>query len=312
MKSHLLTNYKTLYKIKDMFLNKNDTSYYTRSILNKKKIDTNTISIVMTACNRSIQTYFTLKTIKESNHKNVQIIIVDDSTHDPILLDKLKSYDMHIELINIRNKYWVNPCINYNIGFQFIKGDKIIIQNAEVCHLGDVIDYVAKNVVDNNYYAFNVLTIANMENNYKLYNISPFNYNQFQEISELCGSRYYNIWYQHHIHRNAFFHFLTACTKSTFNIFKGFDIDYALGIDYDDAQLVSDIETCGITLKNIHEQIIGIHQWHTQTASGSLSNNFNNNVIYDCKKKYYNNNKKLLQFTSFNENEIVDVINTHL
>ena len=70
MKSHLLTNYKTLYKIKDMLLNKNDTTYYSRNIINKKIIDTNTISIVMTACNRSVQTYFTLKTIKESKHKN--------------------------------------------------------------------------------------------------------------------------------------------------------------------------------------------------------------------------------------------------
>jgi len=312
MKSHLLTNYKTLYKIKDMLLNKNDTTYYSRNIINKKIIDTNTISIVMTACNRSVQTYFTLKTIKESKHKNVQIIIVDDSTFDPVLLDNLKTFDMHIELINIKNKYWINPCINYNIGFQFIKGDKIIIQNAEVCHLGDVIDYVANNIIDNKYYVFNFLTIANMENNYKLHNILPFNYHKIQEISELCGSRYYGIWYQHHIHRNSYFHFLTACTKKTFDTIKGFDIDYALGIEYDDVQLVFDINSYNITFINVQEQILGVHQWHKQTASGSLSNNINNNVLYDCKKKYYNNNKKLLQFTSFNENELVDVINTHL
>lgn len=312
MKQHLLTNYKTLYKIKDMLLNKSDTTYYSKSIINKKQLDSNTVSIVMTACNRSMQTYFTLKTIKESNHKNVQVIIVDDSSHDPILLDKLKTFDMHIELINIKNKYWVNPCINYNIGFKYVEGGKIIIQNAEVCHLGDVVGYVANNVMDKKYYAFNVMTIANMENNYKLHNISSFNYNKLQEISGLCGSRYYGIWYQHHQHRNAFFHFLTACTKSTFDTIKGFDIDYALGIDYDDAQLVFDINANDITCINVPGPNIGIHQWHEQSASGSLSNNINNKDLYYCKKKYYDDNKKLLQFTSFEENEVICAINAYL
>ena len=252
----------------------------------------------MTACNRSIQTYFTLQTIKNSNYTNVQIIIVDDSTKDQISLDKLKIFDMHIELINIKNKFWVNPCINYNIGFKFIKGGKVIIQNAEVCHLGDVVNYVGNNVMDDKYYAFNILTIANMENNSKLHNIVPFNYDNFKEISKLCGSRYYGIWYQHHIHRNIYYHFMTACTKKTFDLFQGFDIDFALGVEYDDDQLVTDIKARGITLSNCPEHIIGIHQWHEQSASGSLSKNINNKILFDCKKKYYANNKTLLHLST--------------
>ena len=41
-------------------------------------INAETISIVMTACNRSRQTYFTLQTIQNSSHKAIQVIIVDD------------------------------------------------------------------------------------------------------------------------------------------------------------------------------------------------------------------------------------------
>jgi hypothetical protein len=51
----------------------------------------NTISIVMTASNRSKQTYFTLKTIEKCSFKNVQLIIVDDSDIDPIKKEELKN-----------------------------------------------------------------------------------------------------------------------------------------------------------------------------------------------------------------------------
>lgn len=313
MKAHFLANYKTLYKVKNMLDNMSDNNeYFSRTIINQNNLDTNTISIVMTACNRSIQTYFTLKTINNSEYKNVQVILIDDSTYDPVLPDKLKYFDTHVELISIKKKFWVNPCVNYNIGFKYVEGGKVIIQNAEVCHLGDVIKYTAENVVDNKYHVFNVTTISNMENNYKLYEIEPFVYNSLHRILPLCNSTYFGSWYQHHIYRNAFYHFLTACTKNTFDIFKGFDIDYALGIEYDDDQLVFDIRANGINFVNVPEQFMGIHQWHTQSASGSLSNNHNNRHIFEQKKNYYNNNKKLLSFVSFKEEEIVQAINNYL
>ena len=82
----------------------------------------NTISIVMTSSNRSKQLYFTLKTIEKTLFKNIHIIIVDDSDVDPIIKEYINGYAFHIDLIYIqtKNKNWINPVINYNIGFKFI------------------------------------------------------------------------------------------------------------------------------------------------------------------------------------------------
>jgi glycosyltransferase involved in cell wall biosynthesis len=103
-------------------------------------ITAETISIVMTACNRSKQTYFTLQTIQNSSHKAIQIILVDDSDAEPITKEELEKYPFYIDFISIKmqNKKWVNPVVNYNIGFEYIRGSKVVIQNAEVCHVGDV------------------------------------------------------------------------------------------------------------------------------------------------------------------------------
>ena len=55
----------------------------------------------MISSDRSIQTYFTLKTINNlSENKNVQIILIDDSSTDPIKIDELYVYThLQIDLI---------------------------------------------------------------------------------------------------------------------------------------------------------------------------------------------------------------------
>lgn len=302
-KVHLLNNYQKLYKIKEM-LETNDMSYYSITKINEKQLNDKTISIVMTSCNRSVQTYFTLDTISRSSYTNVQIIIVDDSTNDPIIQTELQKYNMHIELINIKNKFWVNPCINYNIGFNCIRGSKVIIQNAEVCHIGDVLNYINEKVQDDEYHAFNVVALKNIDVNNLLYNIQNLTYDNYQEISKLFW-----MWYQHPNHRNVYFHFLVALSKKTLDKIGGFDIDYALGIDYDDADFVSSMMKNNIKMINTPETIFGIHQWHTQTLSGSHSQNVNNKDLYFCKERYYAENKQFLNLTSYNQTEITDIIN---
>ena len=203
MKNHLIANYEKLYQIKEI-LDTQNNNYFTTIKINEKELNDNTVSIVMTACNRSVQTYFTINTIANSSYKNVQVILVDDSTTDPVTIEKLQEYNIHIELINIKNKFWVNPCVNYNIGFKHIKGSKVIIQNAEVCHVGDVINYVVNNVNNDEYHAINVCALMNLSANSALYNIGDMEYSNYDKITDLCISW----WYQHSIHRNEYFHFL--------------------------------------------------------------------------------------------------------
>ncbi|QKF93571.1 glycosyl transferase family 2 [Fadolivirus algeromassiliense] len=303
-KSYFLENYNKLYTLKEL-LKMRDSNYFDITIINEQVIDSNTISIVMTACNRSKQTYFTLKTIAESSYKNVQIIIVDDSSSDKISINELEKYNLHIELINIKNKFWVNPCINYDIGFSFIKGSKIIIQNSEVCHVGDIVDYVYKNIVDNEYNVFNVISLKNLESNNQLYRMNVITSKNYMNLNKHLG-----IWYQHPKHRNKNYHFLTALTKNTFDIIGGFDIDYALGKDYDDNGFLLKIMFNKIKINNVNEEtLMGIHQWHEQSACGSVSKNYNNEKLFKAKSQYNKENETYLELTSYNEKEAYDIIN---
>ena len=156
----------------------------------------------MTSSNRSKQTYFTLSTLDPLDCK-LQVILVDDSTHDPIDLEKLKEFSFHIDFIQINRdvKNWFNPLVNYNIGFKFIKGSKVIIQNAEVCHIGSVLNFV-KNIIDDNYYVFDVNASSNFETNEKIYNHcgrlnelidqSPYNH----LTTEIYNQPLFYRWYQ--------------------------------------------------------------------------------------------------------------------
>ena len=75
---HLLPLLRTLVESKDQ-------TYYNYKIINEKPITDSTISIIMTSHERSQQVYFTLETINMCSSKDLQIIIVDDSSQDPVL-----------------------------------------------------------------------------------------------------------------------------------------------------------------------------------------------------------------------------------
>ena len=225
-------------------------------------IHNNTISIVMTASNRSKQTYFTLKTIERCSFKNVQLIIVDDSDIDPIEKDILGRYPFHIDFISIRkeNKNWINPVVNYNIGFKFIKGSKVVIQNAEVCYIGDILGFVSSNVIDYNYYIFDVKGIDTLENNEIIYNTENL-------TTKIYNKNIFSMWYQGR-DRICNYHFLTALTRNTFELVKNFSYDYTFGVDYDDNDFLLKIKSKNIKIINIfHDEynLGGIHLYHTSS-----------------------------------------------
>jgi len=156
----LIANKDTIIEIKGK-VESLDNSLFNHYNIPNIPIYDDTISIVMTSSNRSKQVYYTLKTIEKCSFKHVHVIIVDDSDIDPIKKEELEKYAYHIDLVYIRteNKNWINPVVNYNIGFKFIKGSRVVIQNAEVCYIGDILGWISQNVSDNNYYSFDVKAI---------------------------------------------------------------------------------------------------------------------------------------------------------
>ena len=290
----ILERKSKIFEIKNNVENK-ASSLYVHTKINNNIMDENTVSIVMTASNRSKQTYFTLKTINDSLHKNIQVIIVDDSTTDGINAEFLqKKYSFNIELIKIRreNKNWHNPLVNYNIGFTFIKGGKVIIQNAEVCHIGDVISYVNKNLISNNYYSFDVKASASFSNNEIIY------YSNTRNV-DIYEKNIYNSWYQSK-DCNRHFHFLIAMQRDTFNIIKGFSYDYAFGAGYDDDDFVLKARSHGITLNNVFHDVYnlgGIHLFHAPAVYTWDKDVESNMELFSNKKKYYSEKGEYIDIT---------------
>ena len=117
----LVLNKDSIYEIKKK-VDSLDSSMITHYNYPNIPIYDDTISIVMTSSNRSRQVNYTLQTIQKCLFKHIHVIIVDDSDIDPIKKEELEKYPYHIDLVYIRteNKNWINPVINYNIGFKFI------------------------------------------------------------------------------------------------------------------------------------------------------------------------------------------------
>ncbi len=145
------------------------------------------ISIVMAYYNRKQQTIFTLDTISKSKHQDYEVIIVDDgSSSENRLEDVIYKYKFPIKLIRIEplNKKWINPCIPYNIGFKHASGDIIIIQNPEVCYIGDIISYVNNQLYNKHdmYLSFRCFASPSFEYNDRLKKICKrFYYKRIKE-----------------------------------------------------------------------------------------------------------------------------------
>lgn len=281
-------------------LENNLNSIVNCTVYNQINID-NMISIVMTTHDRIPQTLFTLDTINKSLscHK-IQVIIVDDSVKfiNSSLFSKYK-FEINYVKINNRNKTWINPCVNYNIGFKFVKGKKIIIQNSEVCHVGDIVSYLDDKLISGTYFVFDVMNspLDKINNEiYDLWNADLFNY---KNIIDFFDSRNINDWYQHYPYYSRNFHFLTAIHIDDFLKTGGFDCDFAMGISYDDDEFVYRIsQVLKLKIYNVENQenkIFGVHQYHTKILD--LHENVQglsqvNKILLNFKTNYFSKTKK--------------------
>lgn len=279
----LAENLHRLPEIKALISQQNDKQYSYTAIRNRP-ITEQTISIVMTSSNRSKQVYQTFFTLLHSSYKDVQIILVDDSTTDAVDAEILKKFPFWIDFIQInrQNKFWINPCVNQNIGFQFVKGSKVILQNSEVCHIGDVVSYVNTNVNDNNYLVFDVKACSNFASNDFLYEIhEPL-------TTDIQNAPFYSCWQQNAKEKDRKLHFMAAFSKSTLEKIKGFSLDYSFSADFDDDDLLLIVKAAGINFQSIsHEDsnVGGIHLYHVNSHIAWTART-SNDTLFQKKRDY--------------------------
>lgn len=233
------------------------------------------ISIVTAYYNRKQLFVNTLRSIKQQNSKDLlEVIAVDDGSEENERLEDLVSEFPFLKVIRLekKNKWYHNSCIPFNIGFRAAKGDKIIIQNPECFHYGNILDYTENNLVQNTYLSFGCFsldkdstnTIDEIFTEKKTEEVIKKN-NDFARNDGDAG------WYNHSLYRPKAYHFCTAITRNDLQSLGGFDELYALGIAYDDDEFLSRIKKKNLEINFIDEELV-LHQNHYSPNSNSFQN----------------------------------------
>jgi UDP-N-acetylglucosamine 2-epimerase (non-hydrolysing) len=177
--------------------------------------------------------------------------------------------------------------VNYNIGFSFIKGERVLIQNSEVAHIGDILQAVHE-LKDSSYFVFNVLASRGFEENERIYSLNDMSYVGTHK-EEFC-----NVWLQHTQIINKAYHYLTFTTRKNIDKIQGFSWDYAFSVSYDDDDLLLKIRLHNIPIVNVDQTdtLIGIHLFHSMAKTTAKYEYRQGKELFDAKKDYCETYKK--------------------
>jgi len=250
------------------------------------------ISIVTAYYNRKRLFVRTLQSISLNYGKiDFEVIVVDDGSDDNERLEDLQKDFPFLRVIRLEkeNKWYSNPCIPFNIGFEEAIGDKIIIQNPECYHFGDILQYVNENLKENHYLSFGCFSLDKKNTDDDLLFFDREN------ISSIIEENSYVVktdgglgWYNHSQHRPGAYHFCTALMTSDLVDLGGFDSRYSNGFGYDDDDLIFRIRQKGMKIKFLNN-IVAIHQ-----------NHYVHQVSIDEQKQKYINEKAKRNQSIFN------------
>ena len=234
------------------------------------------VSIVASYYNRIEQFTRTLDSINRSKHDDVEIIMVDDGSVSWHRLESLADKQDNLKVIRVEpeDKWYVNPCIPFNMGLKEATGDVIIIQNPECLHVGDIISNAASRAEEGKYLSYPCYSLDDMAT--QLLPDTPHPSTDWhnllripllpQSMAAIHLSTPGSLgWYNHPHHRPSGYHFCAALTKEDLQkLDGGFDERYANGIGFDDDELVrrikkNDIE---IVIDDPSEGPYVVHQYH--------------------------------------------------
>jgi len=193
-----------------------------------------------------------------------EVIVVDDGSRQEERLEDLDTTFPFLRVVRLepKNKWYMNPCIPFNIGLELAKGDKIILQNPECYHYDGILEHVEKELQSNKYLAFGCFSLDakntdddqlfyDRENIDKLININT-------NVVLVDGGLG---WYNHSKYRPNAYHFCTAIMAEDLVDLGGFDMRYAYGYGYDDDDLIYRIRQKGMKIDFV-DQIKVLHQNH--------------------------------------------------
>jgi glycosyltransferase involved in cell wall biosynthesis len=244
------------------------------------------ISIVTAYYNRKKQFYQTLKSIAKSKFTEFELIVVDDCSLPEHRLEEYLNEFSFLNIIRLEkeNRWYINPCVPFNIGIREAIGDIIILQNPECLHVHDILTYVNENINDSNYITISAYSVdENITNTLPKYCDNNTLIDFFKTLPQQSASTgSLNAWYNHSKYRPVYYHFCSAITKINMKKLNGFDERYAYGVAYDDDEFIKRIERLGL-IRIINDDISVIHQYHPPF----LYNIPNNGQIHEKNKRLF-------------------------
>lgn len=223
------------------------------------------ISIVTAYFNRKRLFIRTLQSLKPFHGKiDFEIIAVDDGSKDEERLEDLVAEYPFMRILRIepQNKWYMNPCIPFNMGLEMALGDKIVLQNPECFHYDNILEFVDKQLQVNNYLAFGCFSVDMINTDDEKLFFDRDNINDLinQNTNRVLVDGGLG-WYNHSKYRPNAYHFCTAIMASDLVDLGGFDMRYALGHGFDDDDLIFRIKKKGIKI-NFVDNVKVLHQNH--------------------------------------------------
>lgn len=223
------------------------------------------ISVVTAYYNRKKLFTRTLKSMLPYYGKiDFEVIVVDDGSDEAERLEDLQTDYPFLRVIRLekQNKWYKNPCIPFNIGFEAVKGDKIIIQNPECYHFGAILAYVDAHLKENEYLSFGCFSMDKLNTDDDALFFDEKNIAKLIENNNRSFTTDGDLgWYNHSKFRPEAFHFCAAIMSTDLFDLGGFDERYAKGVGYDDDELIWRIKNKKMQIKFIDDQIV-LHQNH--------------------------------------------------
>lgn len=193
-----------------------------------------------------------------------EFIVVDDGSEEEERLEDLQQIYPFLRVIRLEksDKWYSNPCIPFNKGFEAAKGDKIVLQNPECYHFDNILEYVDQHLKKNDYLSFGCYSLdkKNTDDDALFFdrdNIVSLIENN-AHIVEIDGGLG---WYNHSRYRPSSYHFCTALMTSDLVDLGGFDPRYALGHGYDDDEFIFRVQQKRMHIKFVDTKKV-IHQNH--------------------------------------------------
>ena len=223
------------------------------------------ISIITGYYNRKNLFYQTLKSLTKSKFKDFEVIAVDDaSSPEHRIEDFIDEFSfLNVIRINENQKWYIIPCVAFNIGLKEAQGDIIVLQNPECLHVHDVLSYINETVDKYNYITISTYGINNEINKIipeHLENDTLVDYLSTLPQQPYIGDNSIG-WYNHSKYRPVAYHFCSAMLRKNMRELNGFDERYAKGIGYDDDELLLRINRLGLKVI-VEDNISVIHQYH--------------------------------------------------